>query len=284
MHDGQRINLGPRETRAMIIDDVITLYRVFPHALLGGLIIAAGCAFLGFFVVIKRMAFVGITIAQLAVAGIAAGMFFGFPPLAGAAVITLSASFFLSRPVGTRGIPGDALLGILFVLAASTAILLVSKSGFGRHEVESLLYGDLILTSSEDMLLIGTLIVPAVVFAAIFFRPMLHTFFDRDAAILSGVRVRFWEIAFFLILGIVASVASKTAGALLTFGYLVIAPGTGLLMGRSIATVLAGALFSATASTLIGLWLSYRWDFPANQTIAVVACSIFAIAFASRRK
>ena len=72
--------------------------------------------------------------------------------------------------------------------------------------------------------------VPVGVYLLAFLRPTLHTFLDREAARVLGVRVVLWELLYFFALGLAVSAASKVAGALLVFCYLVVAPSTALLL------------------------------------------------------
>jgi hypothetical protein len=67
-----------------------------------------------------------------------------------------------------------------------------------------------------------------------------------------GVRVRVWEIGFFFALGLVVSGASKVAGALLVFCYLVVAPSAALLVTRRLTTALVLSAGVTLVSTLGG--------------------------------
>jgi len=261
-----------------MIDDMATLWRLFPDAVMAGVVIAAVCAVLGVFVILKRIVFIGIALSEVAACGIAAAMIAGVHPFVGAGLLTLAAVAVLAYPFEVNRLPRDAILGITFVLASSLSILLVARSGFGLHDVRSLLYGDLILTSRQDLAIILIALVPALAAVLAFLRPMLHTFMDRDGARVLGIRVVLWELLFFFALGLAVSAASKVAGALLVFCYLVVAPSTALLISRRLGVVLALAVLLAVASTLGGLTWAVARDLPANQTIAVAACGLFGLA------
>jgi ABC-type Mn2+/Zn2+ transport system permease subunit len=265
-----------------MINDIATLWRFFPDAVVAGVVIAAVCAVLGVFVILKRVVFIGIALSEVAACGIAAAMIAGVHPFVGAGLLTLAAVAILAYPFEVNRIPRDAILGIVFVLASSLSILLVSQSGFGLHEVRALLYGDLILTNRQDLTIILMALVPVLAAVLVFLRPMLHTFMDRDGAKVLGIRVVLWELLFFFALGLAVSAASKVAGALLVFCYLVVAPSAALLLSRRLGVVLGLAVLLAVASTLGGLAWAVSRDLPANQTIAVAACGLLGLALAWR--
>jgi len=264
----------------------INLLRTFPDAVVGGIVIAAACSLLGVFVILKRVVFIGVTLSEVAACGIAAALMCGVHPFVGASVFALVAVTVLAQPFELKRLPRDALLGVLFVLAASTSILLVSQSGFGLHEVKRLLYGDLILTSRRDLVIILSTLLPVVAYLLLFLRPTLLTFLDRDAATALRLRVKVWELLYFVALGLAVSAASKVAGALLVFCYLVVTPAAALLLSKQMWLVMALAAGIAVACTVFGMMLSFTRDLPTNQTIAVTACVVFvaSLAWAGVRK
>ncbi len=260
-----------------MLEKCCTLFSLFPQALLAGVIIAAVCSLLGVFVILKRVVFIGIMLSEVAACGIAAGMVLGIHPYLGAGILTLVAVALLAQSFELERIPRDAILGVIFVLASALSILLVSKSGFGLEEVKSLLYGDLILTTNKDLNIIVATLAPVLVWLIVTLRPTLYTFLDREAAKLLGVRVNLWEFGYFFALGLAVSAASKVAGAMLVFCYLVVAPAAALVLSRRLWLVMCAAAFIAIACTLLGLYESIAQDLPTNQTIAVMTCGGFVL-------
>lgn len=253
-----------------------TLMEVFPAAVVAGVLISAACAALGVFVILKRMVFIGAVLSETAAAGLAAAIVLGFPPLAGAAAFTLATGAMLSRPFETSRIPRDAVLGVIFAAAGAISILLSARTGLGLEEVKALLYGDLILTRRTDLWAVVSGVIPATILLLIFLRPILHTFLDREAARLLGLAVSGWETFFFLALSLVIALASRTAGAMLIFAYLVLPSSAALLLSRRLGVVMTLAATIAVVATLIGLYASLAWDLPTNQLIVAFLAAIFA--------
>jgi len=265
-----------------MIRELTDLCAMFPEAIAAGAVIAVVCAYLGVFVILKRVVFIGITLSHVAAAGVAAAMVVGLSPFVGAAVFTLVTVTALAFPFETRRIPRDAVLGAIFILAAGLSILIVSKSGFGLTEVRSILYGDLILTKRSDLVVILATLVPVLVTLALFQRPILYTFADREAASVMGIRVFLWELMYFYLLGLSVSVASKVGGSLLVFAYLVLPPSAALLLARRFWVVIALSVVVALLCTGVGMYAAFRWDQPTNHVIAVATFAAFLVAGAIR--
>lgn len=259
-----------------MIDSVRSLLTVFPYAIAAGVLIATACSLLGVFMILKRVVFIGIALSEAAALGVAAAIMFHIHPFLGATVVTLATVAILAYPFERQRLPRDAVLGIIFVLASSLSVLLVARSGFGLHEVQSLLYGDLILTDRTDLAIILVTLLPVLVYLLVFIRPSLYTFLDREAARVMGVRVMIWELLFFFSLGVAVSAASKVAGALLVFCYLVVTPSAALLLSKRLWLVMLSAVLVSVAATMIGMVWSFRSDLPTNQAVAAVACGLFA--------
>jgi ABC-type Mn2+/Zn2+ transport system permease subunit len=266
-----------------VLDNAGAIFHQFPEAVLASLTIASVCSLLGVFTILKRVVFIGITLSEVAACGIAAGMLYGLPPFLGAGAFTLVAVVVLAYPFEMNRIPRDAVLGVVFVLASSLSIVLVSRSGFGLHEVKALLYGDIVLTSRRDLQIILGVLLPVLAYLLLFIRPTLYTFLDREAARLLGVRIAIWELLYFLALCLAVSAASKVAGALLIFCHLVVAPAAALLLFQQFWLVMATALIGAVIPTLIGLYWSFSRDLPANQIIALTSCIWFGLCMAINR-
>jgi ABC-type Mn2+/Zn2+ transport system permease subunit len=267
----------------MMHDAVQCLYCQFSEALYAGLLIAAVCALLGVFVILKRAVFIGITLSEVATCGVAASFVLGIPPFAGSLVLVLVAVAALAVPFENQRIPRDTLMGIIFIAAAALAILLVSKSGTGLMEVNAVLYGDLILSSRRELFILMTVLIPALLLFFIFFRPVLYSFMDREAAKVLGIKTWIWESFYFLMLGIVISATSQVAGALLIFCYLVVCPATALVLSKRIKAVMVLAPLLGMSATFLGMVISFDCDLPTNQTICIVSGLIFAIGAATKR-
>ncbi len=253
---------------------VFELAQSFWPAVLSGVLVATACSLLGVFVILKRVVFIGITLSELAACGITVALMLHVPPLLGAFALTLAGVLALAFPYENRRVPRDAVLGVLFVAASSLSVLLVSGSGIGLKEVHALLYGDLILTTPADLHGMALMLLPAGAFLLVFIRPILYAFLDREASTVLGVRPARWELAFFLVLGIVVAAASKVAGALLVFCYLIAPPAIGLLLAKRLWLVMTLAGLSAVLATLAGLGVSFARDLPTNQTICIVTCGV----------
>src|SRR5438132_8565263 len=109
-------------------------------------------AYFGIQVLARRVIFVDLALAQIAALGATVAFMLGHPALGPAAYVysllfTLIAALLLAftRAWSTR-IPQEALIGVIYVVAAAAAILLIDRAPQGAEHLKQILTGN-ILTS-----------------------------------------------------------------------------------------------------------------------------------------
>ena len=129
---------------------VRTIVQEFPLALYGSMLVGVICAFLGVYIVARRVVFLGAVMTQVSVMGIALTFlpFFPLPHTVGSLVVTLATVVIISRLLTGKKIPRDAVLGVVFVTSIAARILIMQKSPKVEvAEIENLLRGDILFVT-----------------------------------------------------------------------------------------------------------------------------------------
>ncbi|GMV10967.1 MAG TPA: metal ABC transporter permease [Gemmatimonadaceae bacterium] len=263
--------------------DAVLLFR---ESLYGTLVIALACAVIGVYVVLRRIVFVGAALAQISSAGIAIalwlaglGVAHGLTghPLAVSLLITLGGVAFFATP--DRGdIPPDAGIGVAYAVAAAAGILFIAKAKSGEaHDI--FLQGNILGITRHDTLLLLSASLPVLVAHAVFYKEFLFVSFDRETARTLGYRVRRWDLALYLTLGVVIAFAMQFAGVMLVFNFLVLPAVTGLLVSRSMRGTFVVSIASALLAALVGFAGSIPFDLPTGPAIIAVSGFLVAVAW-----
>ena len=262
----------------------LEVLRLFSDAFYGTLIIAAGCAVLGVYIVYRRIVFVAASLAQLSSAGLALAMFLGGTGVhLGAlnnevafsfAATLLGVVFFAVEGRGHR-VPPDARLGLAYVVAGAVAVLLIAKTPGG--DAHTLLLGGNILGITRAEMLLEAGVVGAVLVVHRFFsKELVFVSFDEEMAATLGYRVRRWNLLLYLTFGAVIAVAIHSAGVLLVFSYLVLPAVTGVLLGRRLAEVFAWSIASSLLATVLGFAASIPFDLPTGPAVVAMSGALAA--------
>jgi ABC-type Mn2+/Zn2+ transport system permease subunit len=257
-------------------------YDFIRRALVAGALAGAICAWLGVFVVLRRMVFVGVALAQVASAGVAIGVYLGWPPMTLALAATLSVSV-LSGLARVRGdLNPESRIGIVYVLAGSVAVILLARSGTGEAEQLEMLQGSLLTVPVLRVWHLAGMLVAILALHGIGYRKLVAVAFDPLTAHVAGVRVWLWNLVFFLALGAGISVSIQSCGLLLVFGYLLVPAAAGLVSGLRLPGVFLVAMACQALSTAAGLSIAYEFDWPPGPSIVVTMLCFLPLAAVAR--
>jgi ABC-type Mn2+/Zn2+ transport system permease subunit len=264
-------------------DEAVSL---FWPAFVASLLAAAACALVGVHVVARRMVVVGVALPQAAALGIALSFHLHDVPVLGnhdAAALAAEglavALLVLAR--GTR-LGQDAAAAILFVAAAALSVLVVRGIPRGMEEVRHLVEGNMLAVHEPELLRLALALVPVLLLHLLGGRRLLLVTFDREAAATLGVRTALWETLFAASLAVAVAAGVHATGTLFVFGFLVLPPATGLLLGRTAAAVFGIAAGTAVAAAAAGFAASYELDAPTGPTCCAAALAAFLAAGAGR--
>jgi zinc transport system permease protein len=255
----------------------------FQRALVGGVLVVLMLSVLSFFVVMRRISFIGVGISHSALGGVALGLALGVDP-------TLSTSIFcagialLIGFISRRGrVREDAAIGITFSGTMALGIVIIAASGAYGSSLFSYLFGSILSITRSDIYVIAAYCGAVLLIVAALFKHLLYASFDEDVARVSGVPVGFlyYLLLVLIALAIVASI--KLVGIVLVSALLVLPTATASQIARTYRKVLALSLVTAMIALVAGLVLSYGFDLPSGATIVLCSCIIFFACFAAAR-
>jgi ABC-type Mn2+/Zn2+ transport system permease subunit len=257
-------------------------YGFIRTALAGTAVIGAVCAYLGVYVVLRRIVFVGATLAQISSAGIALGILTGWNPNLVSLAFTFAAVLFFGHPSFGRRWPQDAILGVAFTVSGAVAVLLVAHTATGNEEVVHLVQGNLLAMTSDEARWLAVVFIIVFVVHLLFYKEFLYLSFDPQMAETQGYRPGRWSFAFYALLGLAIALAIKAIGILLMFAFLVIPAIVGLTVARRLAAAFAVAMASAAVAVFLGIWLSYEYDFPSGPMIVAALGGLLVAVWIAR--
>jgi zinc transport system permease protein len=253
-------------------------------------IAAALCAFVGVYIVLKRIVFVSAAMSQMSGVGVAVAFFLAsvlgvdphhapvyLHPLWYSFAFAAAGAALFSLNLGHRRIAGDTVVGLGYLVAAAGVLLILNSPRVTQeaHEVNDLLYGNAVAVPPAQLwIMSGTLIVTAAVHA-LFGKEFVFVSFDPEMARTLGLATRRWNLLLFLTFAVAISASTRAIGALPVFAFMVIPPAVGLLVASRMWSVFAVSVSVAVLSAVIGYWVSFRWSLPTGASMVMVAALFF---------
>lgn len=248
-------------------------------------------------VVARDQIFIGAAISQSSTMGVALALwagayvhghsntFFHSPTFLSAMAITFSViAAFITGGGGTAGREShEAITGWVFLISASFAVLLVSRSPHGLEEVHRLLSSSLIGATETDVLILGVLTIFTVVLNIVFYQKLLLFILDASMATAIGLKMKLWSIITSVWLGLAIGLSIRASGMLYTFGCLILPALISKSLCREIRFMFLVSPAVALGTGWIGFILAHHFDYPPGQMTVALFCIILLIAWMFRR-
>jgi zinc/manganese transport system substrate-binding protein len=249
------------------------------HGLIQVGFLAVAGGLLGTWIVLRGLAFYAHAVAAASFPGLVLAAGLGFAaPLGAFAVGGVFAATVGQLSARDRRAGYDSVTALALVAALAVGIILASDVFHSGSQVDSLLFGSLLVIGTPDQVLAGVAALLAAVATWIVGPRWATTGFDAPAARAIGVRSGWTDLLLLALVAVAAVSALAAVGALLAGALLVIPAATTRLWTNRLAAWQLASVALAAAEGVVGLWLSVKLNAPPGATIAVLAGGIFAIA------
>jgi zinc transport system permease protein len=258
-------------------------YGFMHRAFAAGIITALICPAIGVFLVPRRLSLIADTLAHVALAGVALGLFLGVSPVLGSLVVTLAGALGIERLRARGTLQGDAALAVFLSGGFAVAVVLISLARGFNADLFAVLFGSILTVSAADvwlMLALGAVVSAAI---ALFHRQLLLVTLHEDLARTSGVPVTALNVMLTLLTALTTVVAMRMVGVLLVSAMIVLPTLTGFAVARSFRQALAVAIGTALLAVVLGLVAAYYLSLAAGGAIVLTALALLAAATLGRR-
>lgn len=231
-------------------------------AFLAGLLVLATHVPLGQQVLNRGIVFIDLAIAQVAGLGVTVADALGFAPQgwrvqAAAVIAALIGALLLTWTEKKWPEVQEALIGVLFVVAACVELLILANNPHGGEHLKDLLVGQILWVSPASL-------IPVAILYAV----LLALWFT--------IRARLGQIGFYILFALVVTQSVQLVGVYLVFASLIIPA----LAARRFPQrwQLAIGYVTGIAGYLLGLAGSAVYDWPTGAVIVVALLIVFAAA------
>ena len=271
-----------------IVTDIRQLleFGFMVNAYRAGTIVAVTADALGWFMVLRRQAFAGHTLAIVSFPGAAAAILAGISAVVGYFAAAIGAALVIAavpRSLGGQARSSEsAIIGTVQAFALASGALFVSLYGGFLNGLTALLFGSFLGISRDQVIVLLVIAAAALALLALIARPLFFATVDPDVAAARGVQVRLLGAVFLVLLGCAAAEVSQITGALLVFALLVMPAATAQqLTSRPMAsfwlTILLGLL-----TAWLGLAAAYYSVYPVGFFITTFGFAGYVLAWAAR--
>lgn len=259
------------------MENIINLisYPFVLRAIFAGIITAALLAFLGVFVVLRKMSFFSDGIAHASLAGVAAGILLSSQPLLWAMIVGVIFAVLVYWLERRTSVSVDAIIGILFTASLALGVVLMNfKSGY-QPELLSFLFGNILTIQYSDIWLMSAAAIIVGVFMIIGYKKYILLSLNKDLAYLSGISVPLYELMFYIALSVSVILGIKIVGVVLVSALVIIPVSIAKIFSASAKSLVIWSIVLSEIIMLLGIVLSLMFNLPTGATIVLVGAIIF---------
>lgn len=253
------------------------------RAFMIGIIVALLSSILSVFIVLKRISLIGDGLSHTAFGGLALGYYLNLVPLWVAGGIVVLGSIGITKMIRSTKIAGDAAVAVFLQLGLAVGIVLLGLArGFGVN-LESLLFGSILLVSFDQILLASLVLAATLVIVFLFYKELVYSTFNDVQAKAAGIRTWFFDYLVSVLAGIAIIVSIPIVGVLLISALLVLPALTSTQVSSSFKqTVMLSPIFGLL-SVILGLVASIILDTASGATIVLAGLVIFLATVSAKR-
>ncbi len=254
-------------------------YPFMLRAMVAACIIGALCSFIGTFVVLRRISFIGDGIAHASFAGIVLAYMRGLDAMLGAAVVAILAALGIQAVHRRGGVSIDTAIGVIFTGAFALGVFLMSRLHSYSNDLEDMLFGNILGVSVSD--LYGIALLAALVLFLVWcsFRALIFLSFDPVVAQASGIRAGLVDQALLVMLALTIVVSLRAVGIVLVAALLVTPAATAALVAKRFGNMLLYSVVIGVLCAVGGLYASYYLQAASGATIVLATTVTFGITF-----
>ena len=259
------------------------MFEIMLPAFVVSVILVGIHAYLGVHILARGVIFVDLALAQIAALGAITGVLFGLQMhTTGSYLASLAATFVgagvfaLTRGKKTTGAMQEAAIGIVYVVSAALAVMVLDRLPGEAEHLKGMLVGNILFVTWPQVLKTAVLYAAVGLAHYAFRERFLAISFCQDQACQPGLRL--WDFLFYALFGVVVTSSVELAGVLLVFAFLIIPAVSAAHFAASLKARLWLGWALGVVTALSGIALSAGYDLPTGPAIV---CAFGALALIS---
>ena len=259
------------------INDLMN-YEFLQRAFVTSVVVGIICGIIGSFIILRGMALMGDAISHAILPGVAISYMLGINYFYGAVFFGILTAFGIGVVSQHSRIKNDASIGIVFTAFFALGIILIGKAQTAT-DLTQILFGNVLSVRTSDMvitIIIGIIIIMCVI---IFYKELLVSTFDETLAASYGLPTKWIHYGIMLLLTLATVASLQTVGVVLVVAMLITPASTAYLLTNRFSIMIVLSSFFGALSSVIGLYISFKYNLSSGAVNVIAATIIFMIVF-----
>jgi ABC-type Mn2+/Zn2+ transport system permease subunit len=240
-------------------------------------LVAAASAYVGSFMVLKRMSLVGDALSHVALPGMAIAITLGISPIIGAfTALTIAIVGIWYMEETSENYP-EALVGIFFTASLAIGVLITSET-----DLLEALFGSIEKMTLAEGIISMVLSVAVIILTKTFIKPLLISVISKELAISTGFNIKKINLLYFLLVGIVVSLGVRFVGTLLMGALVVVPAASAKNISQSFKSYYLISIAIGVASSLLGIIIAKSISFEIGPIVVLTSVFIYFLTYLAK--
>lgn len=253
------------------------MLEILLPAWLTGIFLSFITAPLGAFVVWRKMAYFGDTLAHSALLGVALGIFLNIDPYLSILILTVILAVVMVWLESNTQYSVDTILGIIAHSCLSLGVVTVGLLQNVRVDLMGYLFGDLLAVTFEDLRVIAIGVIFVLSVLIYLWKPLISTTVSPELAQVEGINIRRMRFILMILTALTIALSMKFVGALIITSLLIIPAATARRFARTPEMMAVIAVFVSMIAVSMGLTLSAFYNTAAGPSVVICAACLFLL-------
>jgi ABC-type Mn2+/Zn2+ transport system permease subunit len=252
-------------------------YEFFRNGFIAAVLVGALCGFIGVYVVLRRMSYIGHGLSHAIFGGAVLSYVVNINFFLGAGLWSLVAAYLIHRISRRRWVGADAAIGVVTTSSFALGVAIVSTYRTFTRNIEAALFGNILGITPRDLWIVAAISVIVFVTLLVMRRQLLFLTFDPEVASAYGIAAGRTDLLFVLLLGITVLASTQILGVTLVAAAMVIPPVIGRYLTKRFQTLLIVSPLIGMLCSAVGMYLSFYLDISSAATIVLTAAALFIV-------
>ncbi|MDR4489403.1 MAG: metal ABC transporter permease [Candidatus Nitrosocosmicus sp.] len=252
-------------------------YDFFIKGILVSVLLGGICGLAGVYIILRGLSYVGHGLSHAAFGGAIVGNIAGMNYYVGAIIWSYLASFVIYEISKRNKIKPDAAIGLVTTAIFAFGVLLVSMTNRYTRNFESLLFGNILAITEQDLYIIVSVTILSGAFFFLLHKRLVFSFFDNESAKISGIKTSYIELLFSLVLATIIIVSMSSIGVTLLASVIVGPAISARMLSNNFSNVVFLSIVIGCVASFSGMYASFFLDSSSGPTIVMFITLAFGI-------
>jgi ABC-type Mn2+/Zn2+ transport system permease subunit len=252
-------------------------YEFFRNGFIAAVVIGALCGYIGVYVVLRRMSYIGHGLSHAIFGGAVLSYVWNINFFVGGGLWALLSGVLIHWISHRRWVGADAAIGVVTTSSFALGVAIISTHRSFTRNIEAALFGNILGITQRDVWIV--VLVSLLVACALFVirRQLLFATFDPEVASAYGVSTGKIDLLFIMLLAATVLASTQILGVTLVAAAMVIPPVIARYMTQRFQTLLIVSPLLGAFCGAAGMFLSFAFDISSAATIVLTSAALFGL-------